>query len=149
MAEQREFSVSLTLLQGYKFEVDFGEFGQLFSDEPAPLGEGDGPNPSRLLAASVANCLAASLMFAIRKFKEEPGKVSATVNGALERHDGRWRIGKLDVQLQLGNSAQHLPHLERALAQFEDFCVVTQSVRQGIEVSVSVTDSDGTLLKQA
>ncbi|GGO72712.1 OsmC family protein [Bowmanella pacifica] len=149
MAEQHEFSVSLTLLQGYKFEVDFGEFGQAFTDEPAPLGEGDGPNPSRLLAASVANCLAASLLFAIRKFKEEPGKVTATVSGALERQDGRWRIGKLDVQLQLGNSAQAIPHLERALDQFENFCVVTQSVRQGIDVSVSVVDSDKIPLKQA
>jgi len=32
------------------------------------------------------------------------------------------------------------------LAQFEDFCIVTQSVRQGIAVDVSLRDGDGTLL---
>ncbi|WP_031568987.1 OsmC family protein [Rheinheimera texasensis] len=148
MAESAQFSVQLRLLNGYKFEVDFGDAGQLLSDEPPPLGDGEGPNPSRLLAAAVANCLAASLLFAVRKFKEDPGEVSAEVQGELERQDGRWRIGKLQVALQLGADAAAIPHLERALSQFENFCVVTQSVRQGIEVTVQVRDSAGKLLHQ-
>lgn len=148
MAEQTQFSVQLKLLDGYKFEIDFGDAGQIFSDEPPPLGAGDGPNPSRLLAASVANCLAASLLFAIRKFKEDPGPVSAEVRGELERQEGRWRIGKLHVNLQLEHQAASIEHLDRALSQFENFCVVTQSVRQGIEVAVQVRDNQGTLLHQ-
>jgi hypothetical protein len=32
------------------------------------------------------------------------------------------------------------------LAQFEDFCIVTQSVRQGIKVDVSIRDGEGKLL---
>lgn len=148
MAESAQFSVQLRLLNGYKFEIDFGDAGQIFSDEPPPLGDGDGPNPSRLLAAAVANCLAASLLFAVRKFKEDPGPVQAIVHGELERQEGRWRIGALQVELQLGNDATTLPHLERALSQFENFCVVTQSVRQGIEVAVQVRDSTGKLLHQ-
>jgi organic hydroperoxide reductase OsmC/OhrA len=138
----------MNLLSGFKFEIDFGDAGQVFSDEPPPLGEGDGPNPSRLLAAAVANCLAASLIFAVRKFKEDPGQVSAQVQGNLERQDGRWRISKLDVELNLGADAASIPHLERALSQFENFCVVTQSVRQGIDVSVKVHDSTGQLVHQ-
>ncbi len=148
MSESNSFSVQLRLLSGYKFEIDFGDAGQLLSDEPPPLGAGEGPNPSRLLAAAVANCLAASLLFAVRKFKEDPGQVQAKVAGELERQDGRWRIGKLQVDLQLGTDAAVIPHLERALSQFENFCVVTQSVRQGIEVAVQVRDSAGKLLHQ-
>lgn len=148
MAEPAPFSVQLRLLDGYKFEIDFGDAGQLFSDEPPPLGEGEGPNPSRLLAAAVANCLAASLLFAVRKFKEDPGPVTAEVRGELERQDGRLRITKLSVDLQLANDTAAMPHLTRALSQFENFCVVTQSVRQGIEVSVQVLDSDGQLVHQ-
>jgi hypothetical protein len=33
------------------------------------------------------------------------------------------------------------------LAQFEDFCIVTQSVRAGIQVDVTVIDREGTVLK--
>lgn len=148
MSESNSFIVHMRLLSGFKFEIDFGDAGQVVSDEPPPLGEGDGPNPSRLLAAAVANCLAASLLFAVRKFKEDPGQVSAQVQGNLERQGGRWRISKLEVELNLGADSASMPHLERALSQFENFCVVTQSVRQGIDVSVKVNDSTGQLVHQ-
>jgi organic hydroperoxide reductase OsmC/OhrA len=86
------------------------------------------------------------LLFAVRKFKEDPGQVRASVHGELERQDGRWRIGKLAVELQLGVAAADVEHLERVLAQFENFCVVTQSVRQGIAVEVAVKDATGALV---
>lgn len=142
--ENPTFEVNLELLGNYKFKVDFGSFGEMMTDEPEPLGSGEGPNPSRLLAAATANCLAASLMFAIRKYKGDPGKVTATVKGHLERVEGRWRVTSMDVELRLGNSAVNIEKLDRVLAQFEDFCVVTQSVRSGIEVNVRVRDQDGT-----
>jgi uncharacterized OsmC-like protein len=142
-----QFTIKLALLNDYQFLVDFGDMGQLQTDEPAPLGAGLGPNPSRLLAAAVANCLAASLLFALRKFKDDPGALHVDVAGELERQNGRLRISNISVKLKLGNCAENLPHLQRALAQFEDFCVVTQSVRQGIPIAVMVEDNDGNLLK--
>jgi len=145
--ENNSFQIELKLLEKYIFEIDFGEFGKVITDEPEPLGSGEGPNPVRLLAASVGNCLAASLMFAIRKFKEEPGEVTATVSGQLDRLEGRWRVAGMNVVIRLGNGAENIPHLERALAQFEDFCVVTQSVRSGIPVAVEVLDSSGAVVK--
>ena len=141
------FEVKLNLIDNYKFEVDFGEFGQIITDEHEPVGHGEGPGPSQLLAASVANCLAASLMFAIRKYKQEPGQVSATVRGDTERVDGRLRITGMQVELHLGQAADSIDKLERALEQFENFCVVTQSVRNGIQVDVTVLDEDGQVLK--
>ena len=133
----------IKLLENYVFEIDFGDFGKIITDEPEPLGQGEGPNPSRLLAASVANCLAASLMFAIRKFKGEPGEVSADVTLSMHRVDGRLRVEKTDVVLQLGNTYENLPNIEKVLSQFEEFCVVTQSVRSGFDVNVEVRDLNG------
>jgi len=147
MPENQTFVVTLELLDNYRFQVDFGDFGQILTDEPEPLGESLGPNPGRMLAASVANCLAASLLFAVRKYKEEPGKVRAEVTGTMGRVEGRQRITHLQVRLTLGNAAVNIPHLERVLAQFEDFCVVTQSVRHGIEVGVEVVDAEGVVIK--
>lgn len=144
--DRKTFKVALKLLENYLFEIDFGDFGTFMTDEPEPLGKGDGPGPSSLLAASVANCLSASLLFAIRKFSDDPGEVHAHCEGIVSRQQGRWRITTLDVGISLGNNAANLPHLQRALDQFEDFCVVTQSVRQGIPVSIQVRDLTGKVL---
>jgi uncharacterized OsmC-like protein len=149
MSEDKSFSVALKLIDNYRFEVDFGDMGKMITDEPEPLGSGEGPNPSRLLATSVANCLAASLMFAIRKFKGDPGQVEAKVTGSMERVEGRWRIPNMSVSLQLGSKKDALPHIDRVLEQFEDFCVVTQSVRNGIDVAVTVFDASGEKLHEA
>ncbi|MCC6596281.1 MAG: OsmC family peroxiredoxin, partial [Rhodanobacteraceae bacterium] len=56
---------------------------------------------------------------------------------------GRWRIPRAQVTLTLADKAAALEHFERALAQFEQFCIVTQSVRDGIAVDVRVVDADG------
>jgi hypothetical protein len=37
--------------------------------------------------------------------------------------------------------------LDRALAQFEEFCTVTKSVRQSLPVRVTVIDADGRTLR--
>ncbi|MGQ9427540.1 OsmC family protein [Gilvimarinus sp. F26214L] len=142
------FSINLRLVEGYLFQIDFGDFGNFMVDEPEPLGKGEGPNAERMLAAAVANCLCASLLFAVRKFKGEPGELSATISGSTERVDKRLRIAGMEVTITLGNTAAELPHLDRALDQFEDFCVVTQSVRRGIPVKVSVIDGEGTVVKE-
>ena len=146
MSATPTFSVKLDLVEDYVFKVDFGDLGDIITDEPPPLGKGEGPNPSRLVAAAVANCLCASLLFALRKQKDAPTGIHAVVNGALERQDGRWRIGGLDVAMVV-DDAEVLAHLPKALETFEDFCVVTQSIRQGIPVSVTVRDAQGNLLK--
>lgn len=138
--------LQLRELADYRFEVDFGIDGvpPLVTDEPAPLGGGTGPNPARMLGAAVANCLSASLIFALRKFGNDPGAVTADCTLAPERNaQGRWRIQHIQVTVRLGVPWSQLKHPDRALTQFEDFCVVTQSVRAGIEVQVKVLDSTG------
>jgi len=139
----------LSQQRDFQFKVEFGvDIAPLLVDEPAPLGAGQGPSPEQLLAAAVGNCLAASLLFSLRKYKQQPEPISAEVNSQTARNaDGRLRIRAIEVVLKLGQPAAALQHLDRALAQFEDFCTVTQSVRGGIEVKVQVHDATGARLK--
>jgi organic hydroperoxide reductase OsmC/OhrA len=51
---------------------------------------------------------------------------------------GRLRIGKIDVKITPDIPEPDPQKLRRCLDLFEDFCVVTQSVRNGIDVSVTV-----------
>ncbi|MFC4525267.1 OsmC family protein [Dyella halodurans] len=146
---QQTIEISLQQTADYEFRVRFDDTAipDLITDETAPLGHDAGPNPSRLLAAGVANCLAASLLFALRKYKNAPGTLGAHAKATLTRNEhSRWRVTHIAVDLQLADAAATLEHLDRVLAQFEDFCIVTESVRQGIAVDVAVRDGTGQLL---
>jgi organic hydroperoxide reductase OsmC/OhrA len=146
MPEQMSFTIYLEQEQDYRFRVDFGglDVPSLLVDEPEPLGEGKGPNAARLLAAAVAHCLSASLLFCMRKFKQNPGKLRTDVTATLVRNErGRLRIGRIDAAIRLGDAVERIAHFDRCLEQFEDFCVVTGSVRQGIPVGVRVMNGEG------
>lgn len=144
-----EFQIELFLQADYRFEVHFAKpsIPVLITDEEAPIGADAGPNPGQLLGAAVANCLAASLAFALRKFKNEPGALRALATVRLGRNEQRrLRIAHIVVELYLPMLAAQVKMLERILSQFEDFCVVTQSVRVGIPISVRVIDRAGAVL---
>lgn len=141
--------VELSQQQDYRFSVHFGAaMPALIADEPPPLGTGAGPSPVQLLAASVGSCLSESLLFALRKFKQKPEPITCTVEAVKGRNEqGRLRVRTIKAMLTLGVPGPSLEHLDRVLGQFESFCTVTQSVAQGIEVTVEVWDSAGTRLK--
>ena len=133
----------------YQFVNQFGApVPELLSDEPPPLGEGTGPSPLQLLGAAVANCLASSLLFALRKYKQQAEPIACDVQVQTGRNaEKRLRVSAITVRLTLGAAAAQIQHLDRILGSFEDFCTVTGSIRQGIAVQVQVFDSQGSQLK--
>ena len=141
--------VRLTQVHDYQFDADFG--GQrppVRIDEPAPLGQGLGPSPVQLLSSAVGSCLSASLLFALRKFKQQPDPISCEAQAEVGRSpEGRLRVLSMQVTLTVGVPADTLEHLDRVLATFEDYCTVTQSVSQAFPVTVSIFDIPGTRLK--
>ena len=141
--------VRLQQKQDYQFDIHFGgAVPVLTGDEPAPLGAGQGPSPVQLLAAAVGNCLSDSLLFALRKFKQAPEPITCDVTAEVGRNaEGRMRVLGIRAVLTVGVPAALLEHLDRVLSQFESYCTVTQSVGQGIPVSVQVFDALGVQLK--
>lgn len=142
-------SVQLQQLQDFRFEIRFADgLPPLQADEPAPLGAGEGPSPVQLLASAVGNCLSASLLFALRKYKQAPEPIGCSVSAEVGRNaEGRLRVLAMQATLRLGVPAAQLQHLDRVLASFEAYCTVTQSVSAAIPVEVAVLDADGVKLK--
>jgi organic hydroperoxide reductase OsmC/OhrA len=141
MTQADRFALTLTLQDGYAFTVDFGREGipDLEVDEPPPLGAGRGPNATRLLAAAVGNCLGASLLYCLRRSKIEVEGLRTMVEGTLVRNErGRMRIGEIRVTLAPEVTPEQRERMGRCRELFEDFCIVTESVRQGIKVEVAV-----------
>ena len=136
-----EFTLEVEQTEDYAFRVRFDkeQFAPLTMDEPAPLGKESGPNASRILAAAVGNCLSASLLFCARKGRANIGPIRTHVRAQLAKNErGRWRVVKLQVEIDPRIPEEEKQNALRCLDLFEDYCVVTQSVRQGIPVEVSV-----------
>ena len=149
MSENETILLTITQESDYEFRVRFDDtaLGELVADETPPLGHGAGPDPTRLLAAAIGNCLSASLLFALRKFKNQPGRIVTHVRAEHVRNEQkRLRVGRIAVEIALPEAAAGYAQLDRILAQFEDFCTVTESVRAGVPVEVSVRDASGTIV---
>ncbi len=138
-------SVSMEMIKDYEFRVKFSDnFPELLMDEPEPLGGGTGPAASRVLSAAIGNCLSASLLFCLRKARVEPQSLRATVTTSIFRNErGRMRVGDAHVEITLGVNDTDKARIGRCTQLFEDFCVVTASVRQGIDVKVQIKDDRG------
>lgn len=144
-----DIEINLRQEKDYRFAIDFGAGKPLlYGDEPPPLGGGSGPTPVQLLAAAVGNCLSDSLYFALSRFKQDPQGIATRVAASVGRNaEGRMRVTQMQVTVTLGAMAASIEHLDRALAQFESFCTVAQSVGQGIPIEVGVYDGAGTKMK--
>lgn len=133
------FKTGIELMENYKLRVSFNsdKIEDIFVDEPEPLGSGDYPNAGRLLAAAVGSCLCASLAFCLRKSRANVMSMTAEVSTTLERNDrGRLRVTSMIVSIR--PEIDGPGKLERCREIFEDFCIVTQSVREGIDVKIDV-----------
>ncbi|HSH74998.1 MAG TPA: OsmC family protein [Longimicrobiales bacterium] len=138
---EHDFEVTLTRQDHFRFLADFGDGSGavLRMDEPEPLGEGSGPNAARVLAAAIGNCLSASLLYCLEKARVEVADVRTTVGGSIVRNErGRFRLGPLEVRIEPEVRGKPPGGVERCLELFEDFCIVTQSARGGLDVEVEV-----------
>ena len=141
MSDEATIDLSFTLKDNYAFTVDFGDAGlsPMTIDENPPLGRNEGPNPSRMLAMAVAGCLGASLLFCLRKSRVDVAGMRTDVRVSNGRNaKGRLRVQKVDVRLAPSVPADQQERMARCLELFEEFCVVSSAVRDGIAIDVRV-----------
>ena len=139
--EEKEFDLTLTLTEGFQFDTEFdGEkMANLMFDEPPPMGEDEGPNAARVLGAAVGNCLSASLLFCLRKARVQVEGMRTEVHGRIVRNEqGRFRIENIAVRLLTDIPPEDQSRVDRCLKVFEDFCIVSASVRRGVDIDVAV-----------
>jgi uncharacterized OsmC-like protein len=139
--EEKEFNLTLTRDEGFQFVTEFDgkKMAKLLLDEPAPLGEDEGPNAARVLGAAVGNCLSASLLFCLQRARVKVEGMRTEVRGQITRNDkGRFRIAGISARIVTEIPPEDQERVDRCLGVFEDFCIVSGSVRQGIEIDVEV-----------
>ncbi len=147
--EVRDFQFEMEWVDHLVFNVkwDFYDSPDLFMDEPPGMGgSGKGPNAARMIVAGVANCLSASLAFCLEKSRVDVKGMRIRCHGELTRNErGRLRLTSMMIEPVIDMPGKDMKRLDRCLGMFEDFCVVTESVRNGIPVDINVyrVDDEG------
>ncbi len=144
-SQRLEYELSMVKLDDYKFVVDFNKdsIPDLFMDESEdiPGGEGKGPTASMLLAASIGNCLSASLYFCLTKKKHKVNELKTKVIVFRERNmDGFWRISEITVSLSPDIERAGDSTAKRCMEIFRNYCVVSSSIEEGIKINVNIDD---------
>ncbi|MBU0684556.1 MAG: OsmC family protein [Thermoplasmatota archaeon] len=128
---------------GYKFSITFDELpgAKLYTDEPIPIGKSKGPSAGMMLSSAVGHCLSSSLLFSLEKSRAKPNGLETDVETTLARNEkGRWRVSGIKVTMRIDVDDVDKDKLERCKGIFEDFCIVSASVREGIEISVDLSE---------
>lgn len=149
MSEQGRFTIHLEQLEDYQINVQFDwkKVADVLMDEPPPLGGTAGPNASRMLAAAAANCLSASLLYCLAKDEPPAHSLKAEATCVIVRNKkSRLRVGGLEVKLTVNDALAQSPRFNRCKDLFEDFCVVSASIREGVPIKVQVANQQGEVL---
>ncbi|MBN1676948.1 MAG: OsmC family protein [Candidatus Thermoplasmatota archaeon] len=127
--------------RGYKFDVAFDGLpdAEVQMDEPRPLGGSEAPSATMMLSAAIGHCLTSSLLFCMQKSRGDLKDIETDVETELRRNErGRWRVGSIKVRIKPCFNEIDSQKMERCKGLFEDFCIVTASIREGIKVDVEV-----------
>src|SRR5690606_40565463 len=105
--------------------------------------------PTSLLVPAVGSGLSPSLLIYPQKTHVPVTGKETEVSGTIERNDeGRLRVSRIAVRLAPELDDADAARLTRCIGLFEDFCTVTQSVRQGIAIDVAVEPKIATAAEQ-
>jgi len=143
MTEGLKTKVGLTLEEEMIFKCDLGEMKvkDCYIDE-AHKDEVDmlGPNPSRMLGMAILGCLSASFIFCLKKRNLTIDDLKAEAEVTIARNEkGFWRVRKIDVNIDVKiDDPEVKKRADQCRKMFEQYCVVTQAVREGIDVEVNL-----------
>ncbi len=143
MPNEYKSEVGIRLEEEMIFKCDLGQIkmNNLFIDEQHKKTKDKiGPNPSKLLALSVLGCMAASFAFCLQKknfsLPHFDGKAVITSN---RNEKGFWRVKKIDIILNPEiKNPEMLKRVDQCKKFFEQFCIISESIREGIEINTTI-----------
>lgn len=139
--DETRVKIELSRIRDLIFKIMIGEdLASILVDETNEGDEREGVKPSHLLAAAVMGCLSSSFLFCIGKKDLDVDDLSGTATVTTGRDDdGYLRVTGIEVSLKPETTdPDTLKRIKACKKFFEQYCVVTESVRQGIPVSVDI-----------
>jgi len=141
--ESKKLDVSITLEKEMIFKCELGDIkveecyiDDTNKDEVNMLG----PNPSRLIGLAVIGCLSSSFIFCLKKRDFTLDNLKAEAEVIIGRNDkGFWRVKKINVNIDVKiDDPETRKRADQCRKMFEQYCIVTQAIREGIEVELNL-----------
>ena len=143
MSKEGTSKAKITLEKDMIFKCDIGnmKLEDCYIDE-TNVHEADmlGPNPTRLLANAILGCLSASFIFCLKKRNLTIDDLTAEAEVTIGRKEkGFLRITKIEVKITPKiDDPEVRKRADQCKKMFENYCTVTASVREGINVEVNL-----------
>ena len=143
MSTEGKTKAKITLESDMIFKCDMGnmKLKDCYIDE-TNVNELDmlGPNPTRLLANAILGCLSASFIFCLKKRNLTIDDLTAEAEVTIGRKEkGFLRITKIEVNITPKiDNPEVRKRADHCKKMFENYCTVTASVREGINVEVNL-----------
>ena len=132
----------------FKVNLDYEKIKELFIDETIDDRSNVwGPDAAQLLAMAVLGCLNASFIFCLNKRNLTIDDLEAHAEVSFKKNEkGYVRVKKIDVNIfPKTNDPATLKRINQCIKKikddkmfFEESCIITASVREGIDVDVKV-----------
>ncbi len=132
----------------FKVNLAYDKLKEIFIDES--MGEKSqmwGPNAAQLLAMALLGCLNASFLFCLHKRNLTIDDLEAHAEVSFKKIEkGYIRVKKIDVKIvpktndpaTIKRINQYIKKMKNDKMFFEETCIITASVREGIDVDVNI-----------
>jgi uncharacterized OsmC-like protein len=152
MVHEENTNLSLILEKDmiFKSVFDFKKTSSIIVDESVeekPQSEKLGPDAATLLGMGIVSCLSASFLFCLKKRDLSLDDLEAHVDISFHKIDkGYTRIKKVKVKLipKTQDEAVRrriktcMREIKRGHMFFEETCIITSSVKEGLDIDVKV-----------
>lgn len=120
-------------LEGYRFQLQAGEFGLVADQFPDSGGQGTGPVPGFIFLWAVAACFGQAVYHVARKMRLEVPDLALDVDGDKHPEEFRFRSVAIEIRARVPQAK-----LERAVNVAKKYCFVTKSLDPSVTLEFRV-----------
>ena len=135
--------VSLKYSENLHFTASARHFDDIHIDEPESFhGTDKGPSPVEFFLIGIGGCLGSTFAYCLQRHNVEIDALEVVVDGQLKHAGPIMSLRLVDIAVELLVTArdnESSEKIEQCIKSFQEYCIVTNSITQGIPLDVKVS----------
>jgi putative redox protein len=135
--------VSIKYSENLHFTASARHFDNIQLDEPESFhGTDIGPSPVEYYLIGIGGCLGSTFTYCLQKQKVEIDSLEVVVDGQLKHASPNMSLQLINIEVELlitVKDGQPSDKIEQCVKTFQDYCVVSNSITQGVPLDVKIS----------